>query len=151
MTKEQAAKLEQAYQWLAEGKDVECRWYTVGSLNNDWFDWIGVGVPAEFRIKPAPAPLLECWANLFDPGNGYIFRSREAAEYAAASDSSTNLNRIAVHLREVREPDVKAMVEWLMRQRSNFSGQSAIYDEIFSRPYAERIVRHILGLEGDTK
>ena len=59
----------------------------------------------------------------------------------------TNYDR----LREVREPDVKAMVDWLMRQRSNFSGQSAIYDEIFSRPYAERIVRHILGLEGDTK
>ena len=55
MNKTQAAKLAQAYQWLAEGKEVEWRY-----SNGEWEEWTGlITYPPEFRIKVESGKLGE--------------------------------------------------------------------------------------------
>ena len=94
MTKDQAAKLAQAYKWLSEGKDVD---YYNGQK---WLSWYGCHVDwTAYRLTPEP--LLECWANVQTMEHRY-FSSAAAAKKLA--DASTR--RIAVHMREVRpEPN----------------------------------------------
>ena len=93
MTKDQAAKLAQAYQWLSEGKDVECREYNLGT---PWKFWDGKDTHwATFRLKPEP--LLERWANVHTDGCVFTYFSPQDARDCANKDTV----RIAVHMREV--------------------------------------------------
>ena len=102
MDKTQAAKLAQAYQWLAEGKEVEC----LLAEGLPWKQWSGVEIGAlQFRLKPRP--LLEGWANEYPDRIGGIYPNPESARMNAHPTA----RRQAVHMREVREPDIKAMVE----------------------------------------
>ncbi len=94
MTREQAAKLAQAYQWLSEGKDVELR------TRDDapWGRWENYApTTMEFRLKPEP--LLEAWVNVQANGRLYTHCSPQDARDCACVDTI----RLAVHMREVRD------------------------------------------------
>lgn len=94
MIKDQAAKLAQAYQWLSEGKEVECcEHHLIGPA---WKLWDGKDTHwAAYRLKPEP--LLEGWANLYPSSNIHIHKSAEEARCCAHPSAI----RIAVHIREV--------------------------------------------------
>ena len=129
MDKTQAAKLAQAYQWLAEGKEVEWRYN-----NGEWEEWNGlIAFPPEFRIKPESKPLLELWANVYENNVPSYHFTKEAAELIATGCAI----RVAVHLREVREPDIKATVKRCFLE-GTIPGS-------WTHEYAEQMIRHILG------
>ncbi len=135
MDKIQAAKLAQAYQWLSEGKEVEC---TYPSNGGRWQTFDGDQTRAsEFRLKPEPAKLEELWVNQYGP-NCYSYHISETAARASAGTGAT---RIAVHLREVREPDIKAMVDRFMKWK--LAHQEA--GICMTHEQAEQMIRHILG------
>ena len=94
MTKDQAAKLAQAYQWLSEEKEVQ---YLSGS--GFWQPWTGFGHELQYRLKPEPQPLMECWANLYL--TGYVAAHPSAEK--AINNAGSNPARVAVHMREVRD------------------------------------------------
>ena len=96
MDKTQAAKLAQAYQWLAEGKEVEGRY-----VNENWALWDGwQRNMLDYRIKPAS--LLECWANKYVNGVTYHV-SPDAAKRDALGRGRLDVTHVAVHMREVRD------------------------------------------------
>ena len=133
MDKTQAAKLAQAYQWLSEGKEVEWRYN-----NGEWEEWNGfITFPPEFRIKPESKPLLELWANVYENNVHSYHFTKEAAELIATGCAI----RVAVHLREVREPDIKAIVERFMKWK--LAHQEA--GICMTHEQAEQMIRHILG------
>ena len=133
MDKTQAAKLAQAYQWLSEGKEVEWRYN-----NGEWEEWNGfITFPPEFRIKPDPRPILDGWANVYPDHIVGIYSNPESARTSARSHAT----RIAVHMREVREPDIKTMVERFMKWKLAHQA----YGICMNHEEAEQMIRHILG------
>ena len=144
MNREQAAKLAQAYQWLSEGKEVEE--LAMGS----WRSWDGFPSNTHFRLKPEPDPLLELWVNAYEGGGLAANLSKEVAIKRATKDAM----RIAVHMREVREPDIKAMVkrflDWKVpigdpNGRAFISlGGRATGAHLLTPEQAEQMIRHIL-------
>ena len=137
MNKTDAAKLAQAYQWLAEEKEVECLRY------GQWWPWDGwVRDVGEFRIKPEPAPLLELWVNIRENGAWVAFSNRHSALDNVGYDTT----HAAVHFRAEREPDIHAMVKrFLAYKLPDEIGPLGSY---FLTPgQAEQMIRHILGEE----
>ena len=127
MDKTQAAKLAQAYQWLSEGKEVQyLPWSGV------WKSWKGHGTALEYRLKPKPEPLLECWANEYPDGKMSCYLTISDAKKWARPDCI----RVAVPMHEDREPDIEGMTRRL-RETATWL--------VFDDKYAERIVRHIIG------
>ena len=106
-----------------------------------WHDWRGESVllDAEFRLKPEPKPLLEGWANEYPDGVGGIYPNPESARMNAHPTA----RRQAVHMREVREPDIKAMVERFMKWKLAHQA----YGICMNHEEAEQMIRHILGSE----
>lgn len=97
MNKTDAAKLAQAYQWLAEGKEVECQLHDRGP----WQPWNGESTEwLNFRVKPESEPLLELWVNVASTGM-YAYTDKSGALATATSLTQ----RSAVHMREVRDPE----------------------------------------------
>ena len=95
MTKDEAAKLAQAYQWLSEGKDVEYSYE-----RKLWMAWDGYPhVAHDYRIKPEP--LLECWANVYAGGHRCFYSSAEIARAWGNTGTGEEPMRIAVPMREV--------------------------------------------------
>ena len=93
MTREQAAKLAQAYQWLSEGKEMEGQ-YCNGA---PWKHWNGHDPNwLRFRIKPE---LLELWVNVYPFGPGACHSCAKDAHDTAGVKAL----RVAVHMREVRD------------------------------------------------
>ena len=94
MTKDQAAKLAQAYQWISEGKEVECQ-----SHNKSWWQpWYGFNRDClRFRLKDES--LLECWANVYAGGAFRTYVTLQNAIDCATEDAL----RIGVPMREVRD------------------------------------------------
>lgn len=99
MDTNQAAKLAQAYQWLSEEKEVE---YSEEN-SEQWFSWNGDWYfkGCRFRLKPEPAPLLECWVNLY--ADGCETCALHPTEERAKRNAMPHVRRTAVHLREVRD------------------------------------------------
>ena len=164
MNKTDAAKLAQAYQWLAEEKEVECLRY------GQWWPWDGwVRDVGEFRIKPEPAPLLELWVNRYNKrGAIHTYHTKKEAETATIplSEPYGPGARIGVHMREVREPDIQAMVSRFMEWElpDDFlpdggirfapvtlpNGEVAFWPtgtNLLDAEQAEQMIRHILGEE----
>ncbi len=136
MTKDQAAKLAKAYQWLAEGKKVESR-YT----DEEWRPWDGWDRDCrEYRIKPES--IVGFWAVLTQRGSVIRYDSKGQA-LQAASDSPDVVSRV-LYLCEVDKPAIQAMVERLRTWRIDITTP-------FNEYAAERLVRHILGIEEDVK
>ena len=132
MDTKEAAKLAQAYQWLSEGKEVEC-WLAEGL---PWKQWSGVEIGAlQFRLKPRP--MLEGWANVYPDHIVGIYSNPESARTSARSHAT----RTAVHMREVREPDIKVMVERFMKWKLAHQA----YGICMNHEEAEQMIRHILG------
>ena len=101
MTKEEAAKIAQAYQWLAEGKEVECTYLTSG---RGWKTFDGSQISAsDFRIKPEL--LNEYWVTISKWGDTELYDDKDLALRKAATFPEV-IDRV-MHLREVREEDVK--------------------------------------------
>ena len=97
MNKTDAAKLAQAYQWLAEGKEVECQLHDRGP----WQPWNGESTEwLNFRVKPESEPLLELWVN----NEVAVASAPDLSVYAYIPVEATT-QRSAVHMREVREPE----------------------------------------------
>ena len=150
MNREQAAKLAQAYQWLSEGKEVEWCYN-----NGEWEDWSGLlTFPHEYRLKPIP---LECWVNQYPDELGRAWEDLEGAR----RNSHDNAIRIAVHMREVLQLDIKAMVERFLTWKlpDDFYPDGGITFKPLPIPphtwptgtnllhagQAEQMIRHILG------
>ena len=149
MNKTDAAKLAQAYQWLSDGKEVEWRYH-----NCEWEDWDGlITFPPEFRIKPEPEPLVEGWANIYSGGPGDLMPSPQES-YRVAGRTAL---RTAVHMREVREPDIEAMVKRFLDWKVPIGdpngpafislGGVATGAYLLTYKQAEQMIRHILGEE----
>lgn len=159
MNKTDAAKLAQAYQWLADGKEVECQLHDRGPWlpwNGDSTDWLN------FRVKPEPEPLMELWANRYG-ANTYSYHATKEVAMKSAQDYAA---RVAVHLREVREPDIQAMVSRFLAWKlpDDFlpdggirfapvklpNGEVAFWPtgtNLLHAGQAEQMIRHILGEE----
>ena len=100
MNKTDAAKLAQAYQWLADGKEVECL------THGQWSTWDGwIRAVDKFRIKPEPKLVPELWVNFYENGLWASYPSRQSALDNVCPETI----QAAVHMREVREPDIEGM------------------------------------------
>ncbi len=156
MNKTDAAKLAQAYQWLAEGKEVECQLHEGGP----WQPWSGETTDwLNFRVKPEPEALVEVWANVYPTKAVTTHLSPDLA----VKCSNRCASRIAVHLREVREPDIKTMVSRFLAWKlpDDFYPDGGVTFKPLPIPphtwptgtnllhagQAEQMIRHILGEE----
>ena len=159
MNKTQAAKLAQAYGWLGASNKVQGR-FVRENQPCDWRDWDGTVIYDEFRLKPEPAKLLECWVNITKDGICHIYNSKRGAEVCTAP----LYIRTAVPLREVSEPDIQGMVTRFLNWRlpDDFFPDGGIsfkhitdpqwtHDSwptgtnLFHAGQAEVMIRHILG------
>ena len=160
MDTKQSAKLAQAYQWLSEGEEVEGR-YTFAGGATEWQPWNGGAGYDEFRLKPAP--LIDRWLNQYQNGiNTNCFHSKEeAVRYA-----QPNAVRVAVHMREVIDPDIERMVKRFLAWKlpNDFAPDTGVSFTpspiqkpgnlhwptgtcLLNGPQAEAMIRHILGDE----
>lgn len=128
-----------------------------------WQPWNGESTEwLNFRVRPEAESLLELWVNRYG-ANSYSYHTTKELAMKSVQDYTT---RVAVHMREVREPDIKAMVSRFMEWElpDDFlpdggirfapvtlpNGEVAFWPtgtNLLDAEQAEQMIRHILGEE----